>query len=237
MVPQTIQTAEKKFESWRSALAERMHHAHGHLEALIPIDELRVAHTDELNISPAFWGLTQRAHLHAGILNLTTLLSKSSRVTSLPRLLDHTSDYLDMFSDSAYEIRLLKEDRFSESHLAWEVAEHAQVTRAIIAEHKEALHAFNTDIQNLKGWRDKVLAHIDSDFLQRAAVVTQVYPLHKSRLTKLVDTLGEVFNYYSVAYDGKWYQFGIPFRPGLDGMISILEKRNIAKYDGKPLIH
>lgn len=230
MVRKTTQTPEEKFESWRDALAERMHNAHGHLEALIQIDEFRVTHVNELNIAPAFWGITLRAHLHAGILNLTTLLSKNLRVTSLPRLLDHMNDHLGMFSNDAYENRLRKLGRLSEGVLDWDISEHSEVTTTAIEERKQALLSHTTTITHLKAWRDKVLAHIDSSFLERAEIISKVYPLHKSDLIKLVATLDDIFNYCSNAYDGSGYKFGIPFQPGLNGMISILEQRNKARY-------
>lgn len=214
---------EKKFEDWRSALANALNHAKAHIEAWSAIEEYRVDHVNELNIAPSFWGLTRKAHLHAGLLNLSILLDKNRRSVSLPRWLDWIEQHLSLFSDDKmFTQRLLRSSRIDEDELESRGKIPRKVTREFINAHREKIHSFDTDIEYLKAWRDKVLAHRDADFLKKGELIEQVYPLLLPRITESLIIFEDILNFYSLAYDSSSYAFNVTFKHGLEGMIQIL---------------
>ena len=232
MVSQHIINAQTKFESWRSALAERLDHADANLKAWLAIEGYRQEHVAELNIAPAFWSLTMRAHLHAGLLDLATLVDRNRQSISIYRLLDYVEEYQELFSDRAYENRL-RTQSIHGKRLEEMVRDRRRVTEEKICEDRTAIADFDKDIKNLRGGRNKVLAHVDEEFLRKGKSVDQVYPLLRTRTFAALTTFGDIFNFYSDAYDSSTYDIGVPFESSLQTMISALTQWHQARRDSR----
>jgi chromatin segregation and condensation protein Rec8/ScpA/Scc1 (kleisin family) len=128
----------------------------------------------------------------------------------------------ELFSDSAYESRLRGKSKFDAAMVEEMVSDHRSVTAQKIANDIKVIDSYDQDIKNLRGWRNKALAHIDEDLVHKGVTVDQAYPLLRSRITEAVDAFGNIFNFYSVAYDSKEYIFGVPFASGLQTIITAL---------------
>ena len=229
MMSKYLENVQKKFESWRSALATMQDHAVAHLKVWVAIEGFMADHVDELNIAPAFWGLTRRAHLHVGLLNLGMLVDKHPKSINLPRLLDYVEKQHELFSEGAYEEWFRAKTLFSEETIKEWIRDRKRVTHERVAQDIAVIAGFDQDVENLRGWRDKVLAHTDEDLVRRGESVDQAYPLLRSRIIEMLDIFGDTLNFYSLAYDSTSYSFGVPFESGLRTLITALAEWREAK--------
>ena len=85
------------------------------------------------------------------------------------------------------------------------VKSHAPITFEEIQEHRQKLKGLNDIIDNVKKWRDKVIAHIDRDFRFTGKNISKEYRLQRQQLQEVIDALVEILNRYSAAYDSSTF--------------------------------
>jgi hypothetical protein len=177
----------------------------------------------ELNIAPAFFGLTINAHWLDALMRLNKFFDKQERHLSVYQFLDFVEQNLDVFSNQAFEKRV--RDRET---LDVVIQNHVEVTSQMVEQDRQKLTQL--PIRNLRKWRNMMLAHIEKESLLRDINVPKQYPVKVAQIDEIINTLDEMLNDYSGAYDANIWIKELPLEGGIQRVMdavrfSISEER------------
>ncbi len=200
--------AEKYFQKYYDKLIWETIHARAHLKLWERLENYRASYLKELNQAPHFFTFTLKAHLDDTLVTLSRILDRRRRgdPLSIWKFLDFAEQNLGIFSNEAFSQRKRRKPDYNER---W-VKSHTPITQKEIEEDKQKLSSLKHTINNLIIWRDKVIAHIDQKFLVTGKIVSKEYPLQRQQLQETIDTLFNILNRYSYAYNASTFLEKIP---------------------------
>ena len=213
-------------------VTEEYRSAYNHFEIWATLDAYRDDHLNELNMATAFWGLTMQAHTRIALIHMYHLVEENNQVVSIPVLWEWIEKNLALFSVEPFAARLKKkypQISLDEQNECTEGQKQRQITLAKKNEHRKAPEESAQTIDHLKVWRDKVLAHVDKDFLKHRKELDEKYPLSIDQVRNLLKTLGEILNVYSLAYYSSSYAWDIPYKSGFDLTMKALKTYSEAR--------
>jgi hypothetical protein len=204
-----LEAAEVKYGDYFYALRDEMHNALVHLKFYDLMQGARNDYQVELNEIWTFWGFTIDAHRDATILALSKMLEqrkKRNDSITIWKFLDFIENNLELFDREIYLKRC--RSKYGYDDIARKI--HKKLTPVNINSDRKRLEEYRRIIDNVMGWRDKKVAHNDSEFYFGNRRVSEEYPISSKQLAEIVEQLKKIFNKYSLAYDSVEYSFNVP---------------------------
>jgi hypothetical protein len=194
--------AEKYFQKYYDRLIWETLHARAHLNLGERLEKYKAtSYLDELNQAPHFFTYTIKAHLDDALLTLSRILDRHEDSLSIWKFLNFAEQNCRIFSTEAFRKRMRQKPNYDEY---W-VKSHTSITLNEIQEDRQKLKSLEHTVNNLKTWRDKVIAHIDRKFLRRGKIISEEYPLQRQQLQEVIDTLFKILNRYSGAFNSSTF--------------------------------
>lgn len=178
-------------------------------------------YSDEMNVAHTFFTLTMRGHLLETLLRLNKMLDENQDGTaSIFYLLDFAEKNMDIFAVPAADRRKRYEE---EMILEKQVEEEKtlQLTHDVIKEHRTKLK--DIPLKKLKKWEDDALAYIDRKVAKKHINVFDECPVDIDEINRTIDTVHEILNVYSVAYDGQNWDKDLVFTHGIKNMLDAIK--------------
>lgn len=198
---------EEYFRKYYDRLIVEALHARAHLNLWERLEKYKAtSYIDELNQARYFFTFTIKAHLDDVLLTLSRILDRHEDSLSIWKFLDFAQQNCQIFSTEAFRQRMMQEPNYDEF---W-VKSHTPITLQEIEEDKQKLEKLEQTVNNLTTWRNKVIAHIDRQFLLSGRIVSEEYPMQLQQLQEVVETLFQILNRYSGAYNSSSYARSYP---------------------------
>jgi hypothetical protein len=198
---------ERLFQKYYDRLIVEALHAGAHLNLWERLEKYKAtSYIDELNQAPYFYTFTTKAHLENVLVTLSRILDRHEDSLSIWKFLDFAEQNRKIFSTGVFQQRMIQKPDYDEY---W-VKSHTPITLQEIEDDRERLAKLEQTVKNLDKWRNKVIAHTDRQFLLAGKIVSKEYPLQLQQLQEVIDTLFEILNRYSGAYDSSSYAEGYP---------------------------
>jgi hypothetical protein len=185
---------EKKFDEYRCYLKYEASRLASYVFLYRRLHERRVDRLDEMNIAPAFFQLTTDALKSAVILWVGKLFEdKAERgIFNFLKFIEHNK--------GIFEIGELKRRKgYPDGH--W-MLDREPITSKTIEEHRKRIKNLQC-LQNFKTQRDKFFAHFDKRYFFDRERLDQEAPLTWGDLEIVIESLKDIINHYSSAYDGQ----------------------------------
>ena len=179
------------------------------------------SYSDEMNVAHTFFTLSMRGHLLETLLRLNKLFEKGDESTAnISYFLDFADKNIDIFAAPAADSRKRnEEDMIIEKQVDEEKP--SQVTRDVIKEHRARLKGL--PVKKLKKWEDDALLHIDRKVAKTHINVFDECPVDIEEIDRTIDTVHEILNVYSVAYDGQRWDKDLVFTHGIKNMLDAIK--------------
>jgi hypothetical protein len=197
---------EKLFQKYYDRLILETLHARAHLNLWERLEKYKAtSYIDELNQTRYFFTFTIKAHLDDILLTLSRILDKGKHgdPLSIWKFINFAEQNIEIFSTEAFRQRVKQKPE------SW-IESHRPITLNEIVEDRQKLERLEQTTKNLTTWRNKVIAHIDRQFLLAGKIVSEEHPLQLQQLKEAIDTLFEILNRYSGAYNSSSYAKSYP---------------------------
>ncbi len=201
-----LSQAEEYFQKYYDELMRQAINARAHLKLWERLEKYRSSYLKELNQAPHFFTFTMRAHLDDALMTSSRIMRKQKGALTIWKFLNFAEKNSEIFSDEAFSQRMKQKPDYDED---WGKS-HTPITRKEIEEDKQKLSNLEHTINNLITWRDKVIAHIDRKFLVTGKIISKEYPLERQQLQEVIDTIVEILNRYSYAFNSSTFLEKIP---------------------------
>ena len=208
-------TREQKFLKYHESLRNELNTANWHFTAYTCLVELGKDYGEELGVAPAFFGLTIRAHQLETTMRLCRCLDKRKDSANIHRMLDYVEANIGMFDKRAFRRRI--EGKFDEEMVEDILREQSQMTLTRIQEQRKRIEALPK--ANLVEQRNKALAHADEKMVLAGVDVFKKYPVQVADVKVIINTLDEILNEYSVAYDSSGWVKDLPLEYGIKEIV------------------
>jgi Holliday junction resolvase RusA-like endonuclease len=208
--------AEETFVKCHQELRDELNNANWHFKIWKYLWELRGTHNEELNQAPAFFGLTIHAHLLAALVRLNKFFDRKEQHLSIRNFLDFIEQNLDIFSNEAFQARMRSKGRY-ESYI---IKDHNEITLQKVEEDRKKVN--DLPVAYIRRWRNAVLVHINADCVLRGTDVMKKYPVKQRQIDNIIDTLDDMLNDYSVAYDDVTWAKGLSIEYGMKTVVDAI---------------
>ena len=210
--------AEEEFSRYHEKLRRELDIANWHFSVVKHISNIAKDYLQELNQSPSFWWLTRNAHMYSVLMRLNNFFGKEAKEKHLhmDSFLVFIGQNLGIFSNQAFEKRLRKEDRYDElakNH-------NSEITDEKVERDKQKLR--NLPIASLKAQRNRILSHINKRDIAQEVDIAKKYPVKTKQVAEIIDTLDDMLNEYSVAFDFSTHEKGLAIEYGIDYILDAI---------------
>lgn len=221
MVTSKILQAEEEFRRYHDRLRRELNEADWHFSVVEYISSASNEYLQELNQSPGFWGLTMKAHISSTLMHLNNLFGKGAKEKHLHMrsFLDFVKENLDIFSHESFEKRLRTVSRYDELAAQFD----PQIAVDKVEQDIEELK--NLPISGLKGWRNRILSHIDKDSVKEDIDIAKKYPVRTKHIVELIDTLHNMLNEYCLAFDFSTHSKDLTIENGIEYILEAVKFR------------
>ena len=203
---------EEEFVKYHERLRDEINIANWHFAIWKYLWNLHKDYIDELNRAPAFFSLTMRAHLLATAMRLNKFFDKPEDNISIYEFLNFAEQNLDIFSNQAFEKRNRGDERYDIA-VRIHTERTPKITPELVKEHRQKIEKLPK--HNLRKWRNKALAHIDKKSVLRGVDILKEYPVKIEQVDEIIDTIHDILNHYSAAYDGITWEKDLVLEPGI----------------------
>ena len=157
---------------------------------------------DELNVAPAFFGLTIKALLENSVLRLAKLYDSSNGSATISAFLDFIEQNVNAVFENDNFIRIKKD----------------------IIKDRENLKSQSERLLKLRVIRDRVLAHNDKKFVHslKDVFIEQNFIIRDIR--ELISLGADIVNNYSVYFSGKYVNIYAGNKLDVENVLEILQK-------------
>ena len=215
-----LSESEKLFQQYYDRLIVETLHARAHINLWERLEKYKLTeYIDVLNQAQYFFSFTIKAHLDDVLSTLSRIVDKQSDSLTIWKFLNFIEQNLNLFSSQVFQQRMNKDQAYIDDKAYWD-ASHKDITLKDVNEDRQKLATLQTSIGNLNKWRDKIIAHIDHQFLKSGKIISKEYPLKIEELYKIVDTLFEILNRYSASFRDSTYA---KIYPGEDDIQFIMD--------------
>jgi hypothetical protein len=216
--------AEEEFSKYHEKLRNELNRVNWHFTILKYIKEIHKDYLKELNQAPAFFSLTIDAHLYATLMRLNRFFDKKEKVKHLHMnsFLNFIEQNLDIFSHQAFERRLRALGRYDERAEKFD----SGITAEKVVQDRKKLG--DLPISALKDWRNKILAHIDRDYVAKGVDVAKKHPIKIKHTEQIINTLDDMLNEYCLAYDFSTHSKDLTVEQGIQYVLDAIrfERQN-----------
>jgi hypothetical protein len=208
--------AEETFVKYHQELRGELNNANWHFTIWKYLQELRGTYHKELNQAPAFFGLTMYAHLLAALVRINKFFDKNEQHLSIRKFLDFIEQNLDIFSNKAFEARMRSKGRY-ESYI---IKGHSEITHQKVEEDRKKVD--DLPVAHIRRWRNTILVHIEEGRVLRGIDIMKKYPVKQRQVDDIINTLDDMLNDYSVAYDDYTWVKGLPIEYGIKTVVDAI---------------
>lgn len=170
---------EQLFLKYYEKLIWETLYARAHLKLGERLENFKDDYHDELIQAPHFFTFTIRAHFDDSLMILSRILRRQRKALTISRFLDFVEQNSEIFSKEAFSQRMI-----GKSNYKYEINSHTPITTKEIKEDRQKLTDLQDTVRNLVTWRDKILAHIDEEFLVSDKKISRRIPFAKSTITR-----------------------------------------------------
>ncbi len=179
------------------------------------------SYSDEMNVAHTFFTLSMRGHLLETLLRLNKLFEKGEDSTNnIAYFLDFAEKNMDIFAAPAADSRKRNEEEMIIEKQVEEVKP-SQITQDVIKEHRRKVKEL--PIKDLKKWEDATSLYVDRKVAKKNISVFDECPVDIEEIDHTIDTLHELLNVYSVAYDGQSWDKDLIFTHGIKNMLDAIK--------------
>ena len=179
------------------------------------------SYSDEMNVAHTFFTLSMRGHLLETLLRLNKLFEKGEDSTNnIAYFLDFAEKNMDIFAAPAADSRKRNEEEMIIEKQVEEVKP-SQITQGVIKEHRRKVKEL--PIKDLKKWEDATSLYVDRKVAKKNISVFDECPVDIEEIDRTIDTLHEILNVYSVAYDGQSWDKDLIFTHGIKNMLDAIK--------------
>ena len=195
-----LSQAEEYFQKYYDKLIWETILARARLKLNEHLDNYRSSYLRELNQAPHFFKLTMLAHYDNALLTLSRILDRHEDSLSIWKFINFIEQNRRIFSNQAFRQRMKGNPNYESL-----IKSHTPITPKEVDEDKQKLGSLEDITNRIKDLRDKVLAHIDRKFLLTGKITTKKYTFQRKELYEVIDTLVQILNRYSHAYNSSMF--------------------------------
>jgi len=190
-------TPEEEFSRYHDKLRSELNKINWHFRVIEYTREIQHNYRQELNQAPTFFNLTINAHMSYVLTRLNNFFGKKEKEKHLHMnsFLDFIEENLDIFSKPAFKKRLRREGRYDELAMKF----NSKITTEEVEQDRQRLR--NLPINNLRAWRNRILSHIDKNYVAQNIDARKQHPIKIQHLNTIINTLHDMLNKYFLAYD------------------------------------
>lgn len=200
---------EETFVKYHQRLRGELNNANWHFAIWKYLQELRSTHLRELNQAPAFFGLTINAHLLDTLIRINKFFDRREQHLNIRKFLDFIEENLGIFLNKAFKARMCKQGRYD----SYIMKHHTEITPQKVEQDRNKINALPTS--HIRAWRNKVLAHIETKSVLQNIDIMKKYPVKPRQIDDIINTLHEILNEYSSAYDSSTWVKDLPVERGI----------------------
>jgi hypothetical protein len=184
-------------------------------------------YSEEMNVAHTFFTLSMRGHLLETLMHLNKMFDEGKDGTaSIFYLLDFADKNMYIFAAPAADSRKRSEDEMILEKQIEEVKP-LQLTPDVIKKHQAKLKEL--PLKKLKKWEEEALAHVDRKVAKKHINVFDECPVDIDEIDRTIDTVHEILNVYSIAYDGQNWDKDLVFTHGIKNMLDAIRASKAAK--------
>jgi hypothetical protein len=220
---------EEEFIRLSHALRGELNYANWHFITWKHLWNSIEEYSDEMNVAHTFFTLSMRGHLLETLMRLNKLCGGGDdSTTDISYFLDFVDKNADIFAVPAADRRKRYEEEMILEKQVEEVKP-SKVTRDVIKEHRAKLKEL--PVKKLKKWEDNALAHVDRKVAKTHINVFDECPVDIEEIDRTIDTIHEILNVYSTAYDGQMWDKDLVFTHGIKNMLDAIKvgRKQISK--------
>ncbi len=170
-----------------------------------------------MNIAPAFFQTILNS-LFTCIINWTHNLFSTKSERGLFNFLVFIENNLALLSIE----ELKRRNQYPDNH--W-MLEREQISYKTIKSHRDQIDSISS-LDSVKTRRDKFHAHFDKDYFFERNKISEDAPITWEDLEKIKETMKDIINTYSAAYDGNVYDLQVVNSYDIDNVLDILHEYN-----------
>jgi hypothetical protein len=208
---------EIKFKQYREHLKNEIQRLSIYVYLYKHLHERKQDRLAEMNLAPCFFG-TVLDSLFSCIIHWVHNLIDSKSQRGFIDFLKFVENNCDTFSIS----NLQKRRNYPDNH--W-VLKREPITSESIASDRQKLLGLQS-LQSIKTRRDKFHAHFDKAYAFERSQLSKDAPIRWCDLDEIIETMKDVFNTYSTAYDGTSYSIEPMNISDVDYILDILHQHN-----------
>lgn len=178
-------------------------------------------YAEEMNVAHTFFTLSMRGHLLETLMRLSRMFDEGKDgTTSIFNLVDFADKNMGLFAVPAADRR----KRYEEEMILEKQVEETkplQITADIIRKHRAKLREL--PVKKLRRWEEEALAHVDRKVAKKHINVFDESPVDIEEIDRIIDTVHEILNVYSVAYDGQKWDKELVFTHGIKNMLDAIK--------------
>jgi len=191
--------AEEEFSRYHDKLRRELNQANWHLSVVRYISNSSSEYLQELNQSPAFWGLTITAHMYSVLMRLNNFFTrnkpKEDAHLHMPSFLTFVEKNREIFSAEAFKRRLRTVGRYDEIAAEFKPS----ITPEKVQQDRQKLR--DLPLSGLVAWRKRILSHINKEDIAQKVDIAKKYPVKTKHIAEIIETLHNMLNEYCLAFD------------------------------------
>ncbi|MBI4267855.1 MAG: hypothetical protein HY662_03615 [Chloroflexi bacterium] len=215
----TMFEAEEEFKKYHNRLRQELDEADWNFQIAKYISDMTNEYRRELNQAPAFWNLTIKAHLFTSLIHLNNLFGKKEKEKFLhmDNFLDFVRNNLSIFEHKHFKRRLKVAGRYNELAAGFISIVNAEKVK------QDTEKLGKLPISSLKAWRNKVLSHIDRDFVKAGTNIPAKHPIKTKHVQEIIDALDKMLNEYELAFDFSTWSRRLPIGDDIKNILDAIK--------------
>jgi hypothetical protein len=178
-------------------------------------------YSDEMNVAHTFFTLSMRGHLLETLLRLNKFFEEGEdSTTNVFYFLDFAEKNMDIFAVPAADSRKRNEEDMDFGKQV-EAVKPNQLTHDVIKDHRHKIKEL--PIKDLKKWEDATSSYVDRKVAKKHISVFDECPVDIEEIDRAINTLHEILNVYSAAYDGQSWDKDLVFTHGIKNMLDAIK--------------
>ncbi|MGE5329884.1 MAG: hypothetical protein ACM3KR_10305 [Deltaproteobacteria bacterium] len=189
-----IEERRKQFEEYLERLINEVMFIDSTLELYIHLMNKRIDRINELNMAPAFFGLTINCFLASTVISLAKLYENYNGKNRSDRNICKFLNFIEQNSD----IFTQDEETLQKFRCNY------RVDSLLIKKHRKLIEDSKSKLDNLFYWRDKCYAHNDKKYFLDSTALGNDAGLTIKSFRELIKLAQDILNDYSIAYSGTY---------------------------------
>jgi hypothetical protein len=206
------------FIQYREALLRECHFLVNAINLYRIINERKEDRLQEMNIAPAFFVMVERCVLGTVVTSTNKLFGKKEECGFFD-LLSMIEKNIDHFSID----KLITRSGSKNGNEFW-IEPLNSLSIKDIDDSKKQISKLDSILKNIKRRRDKYEAHLDEEYFIKPDKLADDAPILWGDFDEIKKTVDDIFNFYSVSFDGKNFSIGVTNITDVNHLLSILHE-------------